>query len=276
MDGRFAASGALDGGVKVWDVNSGNLLHTLEGPGGAVEWLCWHSKGNILLVGSADGCSYMWTAATATLMGVFAGHGAGVNCGMFTPDGKRVVTGSADHSLRVWNPKDQTTAHTITGGNFHTAPVNVVACRSDNTLVLTGSEDNTARVVNIVTNKLVGTLLGHRESVECVAFSATTPFSITGSMDGTMNIWDLNTLQARSACEHGAGVTRVVPHPTRPLIATGSVDGVVRIWDDRTGACVRRLHGHKDVILELAFSLDGTGVISGSDDKTCLVFDVAS
>lgn len=45
MDGRLAATGALDGGIKVWDVASGNLVQNLEGPGDAIEvCMCTNSQ----------------------------------------------------------------------------------------------------------------------------------------------------------------------------------------------------------------------------------------
>lgn len=37
MDGKLAATAALDGSVKVWDVVSGALVQNLEGPGASVE-----------------------------------------------------------------------------------------------------------------------------------------------------------------------------------------------------------------------------------------------
>lgn len=40
------------GVVKLWNTADGQLVNTLEGPGDAIEWLCWHPKGNIVLAGS--------------------------------------------------------------------------------------------------------------------------------------------------------------------------------------------------------------------------------
>lgn len=36
-DGQLLASGSLDGAIKIWDVSSSSLKHTLEGPGGDIE-----------------------------------------------------------------------------------------------------------------------------------------------------------------------------------------------------------------------------------------------
>lgn len=36
-DGKIVATGAMDGTVKLWNVNTGKLMITLEGPSEAIE-----------------------------------------------------------------------------------------------------------------------------------------------------------------------------------------------------------------------------------------------
>ena len=118
-DGQWAATGAYDGLVKLWDAGTGQCRRTLDGPGD-VEWLDWHPKGNVLLAGSQDGTVWMWLALTGACMQVFAGHEAGVTCGGFTSDGAAVVTGSADGTVRVWAPRKGTCKHVFGGRGAHT------------------------------------------------------------------------------------------------------------------------------------------------------------
>ena len=59
----------MDGMVKLWDAKTGALKRTLEGPAD-VEWLDWHTKGNVLLAGSSDGTVWMWLAASGACMQV--------------------------------------------------------------------------------------------------------------------------------------------------------------------------------------------------------------
>lgn len=37
LDGKLVASGGFDGLIQVWDISSGSLKCTLEGPGGGIE-----------------------------------------------------------------------------------------------------------------------------------------------------------------------------------------------------------------------------------------------
>lgn len=61
---------ACAGQVRIWDPSSGRCLHTLEGPDGGIEWLCWHPLGNIILAGSEDFSTWMWNAQTGIFMQV--------------------------------------------------------------------------------------------------------------------------------------------------------------------------------------------------------------
>ena len=54
---------------------------TSEGPGGGLEWVRWHPKGNVLLAGSEDFTAWMWNAGDGSLMQVFSGHSNSVLCG---------------------------------------------------------------------------------------------------------------------------------------------------------------------------------------------------
>lgn len=58
------------------------------------------------------------------------------------------------------------------------------------------------------------------------------------------------------------------------MVAAGSLDTVVRIWDTSTGQLVERLRGHKDSVYSVAFSPDGTSLLSGSLDRTLRVWDL--
>lgn len=113
----------LDTGVvKVWDTTDGKLVQTLEGPGGAIEWVQWHPKGNVVLAGSDDMTMWMWLASTGACMQVFSGHAGPVTAGAFTPDGKNVVSvgGEDDCTLRVWSPKTGECVTTLSGFPYHT------------------------------------------------------------------------------------------------------------------------------------------------------------
>jgi angio-associated migratory cell protein len=173
----------------------------------------WHPKGNVVLAGSRDNSTWMWLAATGAYMNVFSGHSGPVTCGDFTPDGmsclvhrfvhcmclqllsgKQIVTGSEDGTVRVWDPKTAATTTQLQGHGFHSDAIICMHINSAN-LMVTGSQvlcpsligrdanclqDNTAKIANLSTGKVLGNLSKHTDFVEAVAFSSRYPsFSFT-------------------------------------------------------------------------------------------------
>jgi WD40 repeat protein len=209
-DGGLLATGGLDGRVNVYDVSTGELRRTLEGPGGGIEWVAWHPRGRVCLAGSEDFTAWMWNADDGALMQVFSGHSESVSCGGFTPDGKQVVTGSFDGSLRVWQPRTGACEHLFRGHPFHDGPLTCLGFHSSTPgLMITGSEDNTARLVSSATGKVLAPLVAHTETIEAVGFCDVMPLAATGSLDKNIVIWDTNSCQARGTLVHDGAVSQL-------------------------------------------------------------------
>ena len=138
FDGSLALTGSYDGTVKIWKVENGELLMTLEGPED-VEWAQWHPKGNAIIAGSKDGTAWMWLAHNGQCIQVFAGHDGGVTTGCFSSDGKFVCTGGEDGTVRIWAPKTGQCKHTFEGYLGHEGMLTCLVTNSvDGDLLLSG------------------------------------------------------------------------------------------------------------------------------------------
>eukprot|EP01119_Soliformovum_irregulare_P021813 TRINITY_DN7335_c0_g1_i1.p1 TRINITY_DN7335_c0_g1~~TRINITY_DN7335_c0_g1_i1.p1 ORF type:complete len:414 (-),score=102.72 TRINITY_DN7335_c0_g1_i1:109-1194(-) len=272
VDGKYLATACADGSVGIWDTATGKVVQMLEGPTAEIEFVDWHPKGNIILAGSRDATGWMWLAKTGECMKVFAGHSDAVTAGGFSEDGKTVLTASEDATLRVWDPKTGAPGYTFQGHEFHSEAIHCFATKEN--FVLTGGQDNTARLANYATGKILGTLPGHSDAVETVAFSHSQGLAATGSLDKKINIWDLTRMNLRGTLEHDDGVIKLVWHPSDLLIYSCSMDGTIRLWDGRNGRCERTWKGHKDIVLDFALSKDGNTIVSGSDDHASYIFQV--
>jgi len=305
-NGNFVATGAYDCTVKVWHARGpklGKLAATLEGPAKEIEWIQWHKHGNILLAGSSDGSAWMWLGPKGMFMQVFAGHEDTVHCGCFSANGKLVVTGSGDGTLRVWDPKTGRAKHKFQGHLWHQGAVVSVSAHHKRPIVISGGDDGTVCISQIKKGKILCTFSHasaaktHRNStaagalgkaaeghggaciVESVGFATTHNWAASGSIDGTLCVWDLKTSKMRCICDQGGddhGITRLSWHTAQPLIFTGSLDGLVRQWDARSGTCMRQWEGHQNIVLDLAFCmhLEKPVVVTSSDDQTAKIFSL--
>ncbi|MFP6574760.1 MAG: hypothetical protein VB912_06375, partial [Pirellulaceae bacterium] len=63
-DGRQLASASLDNHVKLWDVQKGEVLHTLKGHGDGVYTVAYDPSGKKVVSGSLDHSLKIWDSQT--------------------------------------------------------------------------------------------------------------------------------------------------------------------------------------------------------------------
>eukprot|EP01105_Mastigella_eilhardi_P000006 TRINITY_DN1000_c0_g1_i1.p2 TRINITY_DN1000_c0_g1~~TRINITY_DN1000_c0_g1_i1.p2 ORF type:complete len:736 (-),score=163.19 TRINITY_DN1000_c0_g1_i1:2799-4982(-) len=97
-------------------------------------------------------------------------------------------------------------------------------------------------------------VIGHRLPVYCVKFDSAGQRFITGSDDGLVKLWSVETgMLLRTLRGHTDHIIDLVVSPDDSLLATASADKTVRVWDLRTYAPVSLLH-HDNVISTLAWN----------------------
>ncbi len=92
-----------------------------------------------------------------------------------------------------------------------------------------------------------------------VAFSPDGTLLASGSANGTIKMWNVNTRKEVATLEgHTGRVLSLDFSPDGSMLASGSLDRTVRLWHVATGAHSATLEGHSDGILSVAFVPDGT------------------
>jgi hypothetical protein len=74
--------------------------------------------------------------------------------------------------------------------------VTAVAVSADGSRVVSGSDDQTARVWDARTGQFLYELTGHTARLSCVAVSADGTRIVTGAHDGTVRVWNGKTVQS--------------------------------------------------------------------------------
>ncbi|MHC4845824.1 MAG: WD40 repeat domain-containing serine/threonine protein kinase [Planctomycetota bacterium] len=123
----------------------------------------------------------------------------------------------------------------------------------------------------------VGQLLGHEDAVSATALSRDGSRVVTGSLDGTVRLWDAATgATLETLVGHDGAVRSVALADDGRTIASGGDDGTLRLWDRATGDEVLVSYTHGAAVRSVAISRDGNLVASGSDDGTARVLDRAA
>ncbi|MEM9368553.1 MAG: protein kinase, partial [Planctomycetota bacterium] len=116
--------------------------------------------------------------------------------------------------------------------------------------------------------------------VASASFSSDSSEIISGSWDGTANIWDADSgaVRIKLVGRHSGPVhcATFSPDPASQRVATAGADRTIVIWDAASGDFIKRLMGHEEAVNWVAFSPDSRRLVSASNDKTVRVWEIES
>jgi WD40 repeat protein len=270
-DGRTLAgadlvSGILHGGVKLWDVKSGQLITTLKKQTGG-NYSGQENEPEVNIGAYA-----------------FRRTRGGISCLGFSPDGLTLATGSTDFEdlekpgkvlpgeLRLWDAKTGEPR----GPAFQTQPggFSSLAFSPDGLTLATGTSGTVSQVKlapgevwlwDVKTGRHKGTLQGHSNNVTSLAFSPDGLTLASGSADRTVRLWDVKTEQTKSILPgHGGFVKSLAFSPDGLTLASSSWEGTVRVWDVKSGQLRTTLSGTTAALHSVRFSPDGQTLAAGT------------
>ena len=273
-DGRRLVSGSHDRTLKLWDLDSGNCLHTFEGHADWVLACAVTPDGRRLVSGSDDRTLKLWDLDSGNCLHTFEGHADWVRACAVTPDGRRLVSGSRDSTLKLWDLDSGNCLYTFEG---HTTGVRACAITPDGRRLVSGSSDHTLKVWDLDSGNCLRTLEGHEDQVLACAVTPDGRRLVSGSDDHTLKVWDLESGNClRTFREHRSAVPVCAVTPDGRRLVSGSDDRTLKLWDLDSGNCLHTFEGHADWVRTCAVTPDGRRLVSGSRDSTLKVWDLKS
>ena len=156
----------------------------------------------------------------------------------------------------------------------HDGRIHSASFSPDGTLIVTASEDTTARVWDAKSGKPIGEPLKHDGAVRSAGFSPDGTRIVTASEDQTARVWDAITGQpVGEPLKHGGVVHRASFSPDGARILTASGDKTARLWDAKTGQPLGDPLTHEGFVLFASFSPDGTRVVTADLHEAAHLWD---
>jgi hypothetical protein len=257
-----------DNNVKVWSLDSGELLQDLVGHRDAVQSLVAMPSPQQFWSAGADGQLLTWDVATGRVTPLGTAIEGGVGALLAIGDGRYAISGSGNGTIHLWNIEqgqllrsfsngsginglavdrseqllasasgedviiwDLARGHQLHQLHGHSGLVKAVAITPSGDLVVSAGTDRTIRVWGTATGDLLQVLMGHNQSVNCLALTPDGRSIISGSDDQTVKVWRLvDGSLSNHIFGHNSPVRALAIDKAGEILVTGSY-GEIRIWE---------------------------------------------
>ncbi len=280
-----------DSSVKIWDTTTGKCTGCLEGHIGSVNSVDIDAWGIQAVTGGKDGTVRLWHVPERRIVRVLEGHSEEVRAAVFSPDGRLAASGDAKGTVLVWNVTDgrclqksdfpgeevedlhfAADSRTLAVGHFNGAlrtwDVSSGQCikKVDDLglgltcldfspdgeyLLVVNGKKGVCRLYHMPRMEPYRSFLVQSQWVHTCAFSPKGDVFATGSHDGTICVWQLDTGRCLRVFRPSQNLTRpsethvkcVAFSPRTEYLAGATFDGPPHLWnmtrDDGHGCLLR-------------------------------------
>lgn len=279
FDDNILATGSYDSTIKLWQMDTGEVINTLRGHTMGIRALQFDDR--VLVSGSLDGTVKIWNRRSGVCINTLRHNGGVITVHM---DGDLLASGSMDRTIKVFNFKTQQ----IVCLRGHTDWVNQVKIDVASRTLLSASDDCTVRLWCLDTQRCLKVYDGHIGQVQQVmALPDDYEFEEEDSREADnasvasnrSNSPGFNSsgpaLSPPADDERSAYGPEFVDNRDRALppryMLTASLDATLRLWDTASGRCLRTFFGHVEGIWGLVG--DSLRYVTGANDATVKVWD---
>jgi len=294
-DGKRLLTTSYDNTARLWDLETGQSREFA-----GHDWWVWSAAFSPdekrIVTASQDGSAIVWSVETPDEPGPrFYGHAGPVFSAAFSEDG-HVATAGYDKRVLLWKPEDvkpfdfsslmsddppeRTPCVELEG---HTAAVCSVRFSSDGRFLISGGNDNTVRLWNVETGKLLKTVRGHAGWVRSCVFSSDSQQVLSGSHDHRAKLWNIGGYQevrilgGRVLEGHRDAILGASFSADGRRIVTASRDRSAKTWRVDTGEQIEEFReGHDFLATNAIFFPDGKKVVTSAADGSTIIWNVAT
>jgi WD40 repeat protein len=277
-DGRYLASPGGRGKLLVFDVATGQMIHTLPGHNDILQGAAFSPDNQRLATTSRDHTIKVSDIAGSKLLldlrGLpFGGPGNTTHWGVaFSPDGRRLAAAGHDRTIKVWNVPS--------GEVLFSLPEWVivgyaVAFSPDGRRLATTLNDQTVKIWDATSGKQLETLrFNSLAGANSLAFSPDGRLLAAACTDKVVRVWDTQPRDMFMLQGHTTPVNCVAFSPdSRRLASAASPEGTVKIWDAKHDQTELTFTAHSDCTTRVAYSPDGRRLASAGFDNVVKVWE---
>lgn len=252
--------------IAIWRVEDGECVHRMRLNTKCQDMLFMQSQ---VLTATSSGDLQLWCAETGHEVARLPSHAGLVSALALRSGDGTLLTASWDQFVRVWNTRRIERSSSLR----HDEQVTCVAFNLSGDLCVTGSQDGSLIIWDVLKAEPIRRLSGHQHWVSDVHFSDVV---VSSSWDGTIRMWNWRDGTCLGIfVTHSQHVARCALTPDSDIVASIGVDGIVGIWNLRTREMLLKCHTRtKDSIA--AQWTSATRLVLATRPSKLVVYDVKS
>ena len=276
------ASVACDNTVRIWDVNSGEVLSITEVPNANLNSfprICCSGDG-CRLAAFIGSIVYIWNinhdSSLELINTVETGHDS-LYVSYLNYHGSIVSYHSGKGELSHFDVLSGALKSNRTANTSYNEFAVDISCNGAS--MAYGGLVKTVRICIVDTCEEVCVLRGHTGLITSLRFNHDASRIASGSDDHTIRIWNVSRCsQLMLLLGHSSYITSLCYSSDGLRLISSSNDKSVRVWDVKsdTGICLFVLIGHISHVFSASFSQDGSQIISCGKNKSVIVWDSLS
>jgi len=257
--GNLVATGSSR--VTLYSAATGAYLRTIKTPYSTAIASIAFSPDDTNLVLAQNAYVLLYNVATGELIWTFCCNVL-INDVAVSADGTKLLTAAGDGTTAIRSIED---GSLIASFSSYYRDVRAVAISPDDSKILT--IDGLKLDLWTSTGQLVREFAGHTGGIYSLAFSPDGSKAVSGSMDKTARVWDLDTGECLVLSGLPGTVHSVEFSPDGTKVLTGSSYTSLRTWDAFTGEVVQLFEGHEHSFRAVDISSDGSRVAAAAAQR---------
>ena len=261
-------SGATDGYLKIWDLENGEMLDSLNTAPDMINAIAITPDGKRFLYGGHFGGITLRELDTRQYIESVGGDFYPVSFISIIPGGRSAIFAHGSKATVF----DLDTFQVTRNLQEEPGAIHALAPFLDGQYLAADSK-NEVLIWDLTDGTVVNRLAGHTDDIQAIIIHPS-GLVISGSRDRTIKIWDPERgTELASLVGHRGSVTALAALPGGRIIS-GSTDKTLKVWNLTTGKEVCTFRGHNSAVLSIAVTPDGKAAISGSWDSIIKVWDL--